>query len=84
MFIKLRKINNNSLLWSSFVHKQTLQTLISNSYSKQHFGKLPGRPESVLKKNSTWIFYWKVIKIFATLFLRTNFIKTIRLKLATK
>ena len=72
------------MLWSSALQKQTPEALISKSYSKQHIRKLPGRPASVLKKNCTWIFYWKVSKIFATLFLRANFMKTTRLKFVTK
>ena len=41
------------MLCSSFLQKQTLIGSLQNSYSKELFGKIPGKSASVFKKNST-------------------------------
>ena len=41
------------MLWSSFLQKQAQTGSLQNSCSKELFGKVPGRPAGVLKKDST-------------------------------
>ena len=56
------------LLWNSFLQKQVSTSSLQNSCSEQLFEKLL----SVLKKDSTLMFYWEVAKIFGvTIFSET-------------
>ena len=40
-------------MWGSFLQKQAVTGSPQNSCSKEFFGKMPGRPVCILKKNST-------------------------------
>ena len=52
MFLKFGKIPEITRAVDSFLQKQTLTVSLQNSCSKELFGKVPGRPASVIKKDS--------------------------------
>ena len=73
------KVLENS---SNKVTLELLSALLSNSCPKQLPGKFPGRCASALKKDSIWIYYWKVSKIFAMLCFKNKLPYTNKVKIS--
>ena len=93
LFRKLRPINYRLQLfvfvkfWKIPAIKITLEllsALLSNSCLKQLSGKFPGRSATARKKDSTWIYYWKVSKIFVMLCFKNKLPYTNKVKKKSK